>query len=217
MAVITISREFGSNGTEVSQYVAQSLSYAFVDKDTIEKVMKQYGLISFDRFYDEQHTIWDRFNENNREIISMFSKTIHEFSKVDKTVLVGRAGFILLTGYENVLHVLIRAPFEERVGNIMQSMNIEDREQARTLVLKNDLSRKNFVQAFYRADTHNTDWFNIVIDTSCVPPKTAADWIAEAAKMLDKKQMNPEKTTLAIESDEVLKDVVLKQIADSRK
>ncbi len=213
MAIITISREFGSKGSEVSQLVAKSLGYAYVDKETIEKVMIQYGLISFDRFYDAQHTVWGRFDENNQEIITMFSKTVYEFSKIDKTVLVGRAGFILLTGYENVLHVLIRAPFEERVSNIMQAMNIGERERAKEIVLKSDQSRRTFVQTFYRADTHNTDWFNIVLDTSCIPSATAAEWIAEAAETLDKKQKHPDKTTMAIESDEVLRDVVVKQIA----
>ena len=217
MAIITISREFGSKGSEVSQLVAKSLGYNYVDKATIEKVMIQYGLISFDRFYDAQYTIWDRFIENNQEIISMFSKTVHEFSKNDKTVLVGRAGFILLTGFENVLHVLIRAPFEERVQNTMQSLNITDREQAKELVLRNDQSRRTFVQTFYRADTNNTDWFNMVLDTSCVPPETAAKWIADTAKLLDKKDKSPEKTTLALESDEVLKDVVMKQLAESKR
>jgi len=217
MAIITISRDFGSKGSLVSQSVAQSLGYTYVDKETIEKVMIQYGLISFDRFYDAYHTIWSRFDESNHEIIKMFSKTIHEFSKNDKTVLVGRAGFVLLNGYENVLHVLIRAPFEERVSNTMQEMNIGDREKAREVVLKNDQSRKAFVQTFYKADTHNADWFNIVLDTSVIPPETAAEWIAEAAKMIDKSRMNPEKTTMAIKSDEVLKSVVEEQIAKLRK
>jgi cytidylate kinase len=173
MAIITVSREFGSKGSEVSQLIAQRLGYAYVDKETIEKVMRQYGLISFDRFYDAPHTIWEGFSEDNQSIVTMFSKTVHEFSKIDKTVLVGRAGFILLSGYENVLHVLIRAPFEQRVSNIMQSMNI-DREEAKGLVLQRDQSRRNFVQKFYRADTNNAEWFNIALDTSCIPPETAA-------------------------------------------
>jgi cytidylate kinase len=214
MAIVTISREFGSKGSEVSRYAAERLGYAYVDKETIEKVMIQYGLISFDRFYDAQYTIWDRFFENNQQIISMFSKTIHEFSKNDKTILVGRAGFILLTGFENVLHVLIRAPFEVRVQNTMRSMKITDRERAEELVLRNDQSRRSFVQTFYRADTSNTDWFNIALDTSVVPPETAAEWIADAARQLDSKEKNPEKTTFALESDEVLEDVVQKQLKE---
>ncbi len=216
MAIITISREFGSKGSEVSQLVAKELAYVYVDKKTIESVMNQYGLISFERFYDEQHTIWDSFDGDSREIISMFSKTVQEFSKNDNTVIVGRAGFILLTGYENVLHVLIRAPFEQRVQNTMQSLNMTDRKQAADLVMRNDQSRRTFVQSFYRADTNQTDWFNIVIDTSCVSPEMATKWIADAAKQLDKKEKNPKKTTLAIESDVVLQGVVEKQIAQMK-
>lgn len=147
----------------------------------------------------------------------MFSKTVLEFSKHDNTVIVGRAGFILLAGYENVLHVLIRAPLEERMHNTMHSMNIIDRKKARELVLSNDQSRRTFVQTFYRADTNNADWFNIVIDTSTVSPDTAAEWITNAAKKLDQKEKGTEKTTFALESDIVLKEVVEKLLATSKR
>lgn len=217
MAVITISREFGSKGTEVSQSVSKSLASAYVDKETIEKVMIQFGLISFDSFYDDQYAIWDRFIDKNKEVISLFSKTIREFSKNNNIVIVGRAGFVLLAGYENVLHVLIRAPFEERVQHIMQTMNITDRKKARELVLSNDQSRRTFVQTFYRADTNNTDWFNIVLDSSCVSTDAATNLIVDTAKQLDQKEKSAEKTTFSIESDVVLKEVVEKQLVENKR
>jgi hypothetical protein len=45
MAVMTISRELGSEGVTIAKKVAQELGYHFVDKDVIERVLDQYGFV----------------------------------------------------------------------------------------------------------------------------------------------------------------------------
>ena len=49
MAVITISSELGSGGFDIGQRVAQNLGYEFVDKNTSDRVFRQYGLTKFDK------------------------------------------------------------------------------------------------------------------------------------------------------------------------
>ena len=52
MAVITVSREFGSGGDVIARNAAEALGYNFVDKEFIGKVLNQYGLVEFDKEYD---------------------------------------------------------------------------------------------------------------------------------------------------------------------
>ena len=52
MSVITISRDFGSEGEYIAEKIAQTLSYHFVDKEFFGTVLKGYGLIEFDAEYD---------------------------------------------------------------------------------------------------------------------------------------------------------------------
>ena len=44
MAVITVSRQLGSLGTEIAQKVAEVLQYEFVDKEKIGMTLATYGL-----------------------------------------------------------------------------------------------------------------------------------------------------------------------------
>ena len=51
MSVITISREFGSEGDRIAQKVAQTLDYHFVDQKFIGTILGQYGYVEFDKEY----------------------------------------------------------------------------------------------------------------------------------------------------------------------
>ncbi len=44
MAVITISRQFGSGGSEIAALVSQRLNYTYVDKQIIAEAAKKSGL-----------------------------------------------------------------------------------------------------------------------------------------------------------------------------
>ena len=208
MAIITISREFGSFGTTISQHAAQALDYAYIDKAVMEKVLDQYGLITFHRFYDSSHSFWDRLADGNKQIIDVFNKTALAFSRNNRAVFVGRAGFVLMRGYENVLNVLIRSPFEQRVTNVMETLQIADREEAAALVLQHDNARESYLNTFYKANSNDAASFHLVIDTSLIPPQTAEKWIVEAAKLVEQRKIDPQKSTESIVSDTVLQGTV---------
>ncbi len=43
MAILTISREYGSDGREIGQQVAQRLEYVYVDKEQLFQDLDQVG------------------------------------------------------------------------------------------------------------------------------------------------------------------------------
>lgn len=214
MAIITVSREFGSDGTLISQQVAQSLNYLLVDKVLIEKVLRQYGMVHFSRVYDSEHNIWERYDLEKSELIRMLNDTIRAFAKNGNSVILGRGGFAVLGEYLNVLNVCIRAPFEQRVGSIMKSMAISDRKAAENLVNKNDNIRKSFLQTFYNVKHDDTSFYHLVIDSSQIPVEMASRWIIESAEMLDRRELALEQSTLGIAVDPVLTKTVADIIAD---
>jgi len=149
MAVITISREFGSDGDQISEKVAQSLKYACIDKAIMEKVLVQYGMVTFKKVYNSDQNIWDRFDEGKAEMVMMLNQTIQAFARQDKSVIIGRGGFIVLRKFENVLNVCITAPFERRVNNVMKARGITVRQEAEALVRQKDHVMRSFLQTFY--------------------------------------------------------------------
>ena len=214
MAIITISREFGSGGDAISQNVAESLGYLLVDKKLIDKVLTQYGVIYFDKIYESTHTLWERYESSNQELIEMLNRTLLAFSSLDNSVILGRGSYVLLSDYPNVLNVYIRAPFDQRVSNSMKTGEAKNYTDAENLVKYKDQCRKSFLQTFYNVDSNDSTFFHLIIDTDKIPPETATKWIIEAAEAIDKKELNVYQTTNAIEIDPVLSDTVAKVITE---
>lgn len=65
MTVITISRQYGSGGTEVAERVCRQLGYKFVDKQIIAKAANEAGVpggrvVEFDEHHSQMRTFVDR-------------------------------------------------------------------------------------------------------------------------------------------------------------
>jgi Cytidylate kinase len=204
MAVITMSRELGTGGGLISQMVTNSLNYHLVDKETIGKVLSQFGLLSFNKVYDSTHSVWSLFDSDYRELVKQLNRTILAFAKLDNTVIIGRGGFVVLKDYQNVLNVLLRAPLEHRIRNAMQTEQISDIREAEKIVRHSDEVRESFLQTFYNVNANSAQFFSLVIDTSRVPLHMAARWIMEAAQEIDRQKIPPERSSLKADIDPVL-------------
>ncbi|MGV7975364.1 MAG: AAA family ATPase [Anaerolineaceae bacterium] len=204
MAVITMSRELGTGGGLISQMVVNSINYHLVDKETIGKVLSQFGLLSFNKVYNSTHNVWSLFDSDYRELVKQLNKTILAFAKLDNTVIIGRGGFVVLKDYQNVLNVLLRAPLEHRIRNAMQTEQISDIREAEKIVRHSDEVRESFLQTFYNVNANSAQFFSLVIDTSRVPLHMAARWIMEAAQEIDRQKIPPERSSLKADIDPVL-------------
>lgn len=211
MSVITISREFGSEGDSIAQKVAQTLDYHLVDQKFIGIILGQYGYVEFDKEYATLPTFWERFDaqrEKQRDVmVSMLNRVIQAVAQHGNVVLLGRSGFEVLGGFADVFHVRLQAPFPVRVQRVMTQQGILF-EQAEAVVKKNDRVRVAFVEEFYRVPWESIRAFDLVINTGKVSPDLAADWIVAAARTFETK-LEIEKTTVAsIVADRVLAETV---------
>jgi len=184
--------------------VVNSINYHLVDKETIGKVLSQFGLLSFNKVYNSTHNVWSLFDSDYRELVKQLNKTILAFAKLDNTVIIGRGGFVVLKDYQNVLNVLLRAPLEHRIRNAMQTEQISDIREAEKIVRHSDEVRESFLQTFYNVNANSAQFFSLVIDTSRVPLHMAARWIMEAAQEIDRQKIPPERSSLKADIDPVL-------------
>src|SRR5512142_654049 len=137
MSVITISREFGSEGGYIAEKAAQSLGYHLADKTTMKNVLVQYGFVEFDEQYNADLNFWARFDQRTTEMVDMLNRVIRALAWHGNVVVVGRGSFALLGGLADVITVRIQAPLPLRVERVMIKHNIPDREQAEALVTEN--------------------------------------------------------------------------------
>ncbi len=73
MAVITISRQYGSAGDEIARQVCEALGYRYFDKQTLERIASSMGMTDgecFDLTEDAHHPqhVWEKFLSGMRRL-----------------------------------------------------------------------------------------------------------------------------------------------------
>lgn len=208
MAVITISREFGSEGSLIAEMTAKALGYHLADKNTLERVLNEYGLMEFDRMYESIPGFWDRFDAHRMErrgvLIEMLNKAILALAHHGDMVIVGRGGFAVLAGLADVLHVRIQAPLAVRIRRAIEDPLIAEPSRAELLAKENDRIQKAFVESVYGAQWDSVKGFDLVIDTGKIAPDLASGWIVEAVKALRVPDASGVRTAAKLEVDRIL-------------
>jgi cytidylate kinase len=188
MAVITISREFGSDGDIIAQQVAQALDYHLVGKDLIGSLLSEYGLVEFDKEYERLPSFWERFNaqreQRRGQIVQMLNQIVPALAQHGSVVIVGRSGFAMLQGYADVISLRVQAPLTMRVERVMAEQGTSA-EQAEAAILEGDKGRAAFIEAFYGVQWNDATAFDLVINVGKVAPDMAVNWIVQAVQALN--------------------------------
>jgi cytidylate kinase len=212
MAVVTISREFGSLGSLVAEGAARSLNYHLADKTTIEAVLKDYGLVQFDDEYQHIPGFWERFDAQRREQrqhhITMLNNCIRALARHGNVVILGRGGFAVLAGLADVLNVRIQAPTHLRIMRLVEAPDIGDPGLAEQALVKNDTLQKQFIKSVYDQEWDTAKAFDLVIDTGKVPPGLAVEMIVRATRELKVPSPGGERTSADLEPDKILGEAV---------
>jgi cytidylate kinase len=207
MSVITISREFGSEGNTIAAKVAQTLGYHLVDHAFISAILNQYGLVQFDKEYDTLPGFWERFDadrDKRRDVMAdMLNRVEHAVAHHGNVVILGRSGFAILRTFADVLRVRLQAPLSVRAARIMtqQKMTLAEAESS----LKNgDRVHGAFEEEYYQVPWESTHVFDLVINTGKISPDLAATWLIDAAKVFTTNLEINKPTTASIEVDPIL-------------
>ncbi len=168
-------------GTYVGKKLAEKLGYDYVDKAHLSKIMKDYGFSKFDNIYETVPGFWEKYDEYREMTINFLAEVILAVAHHNNVVIAGRGSFGLLDNFSDVINIRIKAPLSCRVHRVMKDRNISE-EEAMAIVKENDRVRRSFVESDFRFDYNNSTEFDIILDTSIVPPDMCVDWLAQAYK-----------------------------------
>ena len=212
MAVITISRELGCDGDTIAQKVAEKLGYHFVDKKFVGAVLSEYGLVEFDREYDHIPSFWEKFDmqkEERREVlVDMLNRVIRAVAQHGNVVILGRSGYVILDEFADVLNVRIQAPRSFRVKRVSEQ-DETSLEKAEAKVKKGDKVRSTFVETFYGVEWDASNAFDLLINRSKISPELTVNYLVEAARALEGKDVTP--STASIKVDSNLAEAILEE------
>jgi cytidylate kinase len=211
MSVITISRDFGSEGDYIAETIARTLGYHFVDKEFFSKIMGEYGQVEFDKEYDVLPGFWEKFDahryQRRDDIVHMLDRVVRAVAQHGNVVILGRSGFEVLGEFADIVHVRLQAPLSVRVTRVMAELKIPF-EQAEEVVKENDKVHMAFVQDYYRIPWDAVHAFDLVINTGKISPDLAMNWLVAAIKALVVIPEPNKPLTSSIEVDDILKTTV---------
>jgi len=186
MAVITISREVGSDGTKIGKEVAKRLNYKYADKELIQEIVNHYDVTEFEGFYASGLGLWDKYIRGTDMILKLLNKIILSIAKSGNVVILGRGSFVILREYTDVLNVAIREPMNVRVHNVMKNENITDIVKANETMQHQEKMRLSFIENAYHVKWNLIDNFDMVFDTEKIKSSLVIEMIITAAQTLDK-------------------------------
>jgi cytidylate kinase len=188
MAIVTISREYGSGGSFIAKAVADAMNYAFIDKKTIAKEIKKLGPVWAkweDEIDESGPSIWERFDRSFIGIVALEEKALLEAALQDNCVIVGRGGHWLLRDIPNALHIRLVGALEDRVARIAE-VNDVSHDQALHFIKRADLDRSRYLRMTYNVDWADPLQFDAVLDTSRLSYEEVTQFIIKLIPEKDK-------------------------------
>jgi cytidylate kinase len=205
MAVITISREEGSNGDLVADQLCNQLGYCRVDKTLLSQIAQEAG-VDVEAVLEKERAVANKPRLISDQMTSLYGRkpsafgksgdiddqtysrivreTMERFAREDNAVIIGRGGQIVLRDWPTALHVHLYAPLPVRIGRIKERYQISELEAKRRLSGSDERKRWYVRHAHRNANWKDLKHYHLAINTAVLSPETVATMIIAAANSL---------------------------------
>jgi len=203
MPVITISRMFGSGGSEVAARVAESLGWTLLDNAFVERVAARLGRTPVEVQAIEERVpslaerLADALALGSPEILSpslsaplppteerlleVTERVIDDAIARGPVVLVGRGAQSYLAQRRDALHVFCYAPKPALVGRVARREGI-DSEEASRRVDETNRRREQYVRRYWQRSWLAHENYHLCLNTDWLGIDGAADLIVRVAQ-----------------------------------
>ena len=178
--IITIGRQFGSNGRLIGIALAERLGINCYDKDLI-KLASEHTDIPYDqlklvdekrekpwRYQVDENSNIDRhyrYGHIDEILFNLQSKIIKEMASKEDCIIVGRCGNYVLRDEERCKNIYLYAPLDVRISTIMERYQL-DEKGALSLVRKMDKDRSYYFNYYTDQSWDEMNTYDLSIDTS---------------------------------------------------
>jgi cytidylate kinase len=184
MRAIAISRQLGSEGTEIAQQVSLRLGWALYGRELINLAAKQAGvpavaLSELDEFgfFGLKPTPAER--KAYQVAIQIIMNTLADKGNV---VILGRGGQAHLHDRDDVLKVRIISPAEVRIERLTLREGISY-GAARSRIEASDRSRARYLRATAKANIDSAQLYHLVLNTAIIDKEAVIDLLCRLALM----------------------------------
>ena len=136
---ITITRQFGSMGQVIAKRMAEILEIEYFDRDIVEKVSEQTGLM-LSTIRDEEERAKNRLgfmkfplgqqtSDVQDKIFNVQKEIILELAERQSCIMVGRCADFVLKDMPNLVNIYIYAPESDRLVHCIEDFNSKRYDQ----------------------------------------------------------------------------------------
>jgi cytidylate kinase len=202
LAILTVSRLYGSGGSEVAAIVAQELGWSLLDNAVVDAVAARMGLSVAEVQAREERVpslverltsamamgsqewmspIADAKQVTDEQLIEVTRHVIEEAILRGPLVVVGRGTWQMLAEREDTLHVFCYAPRKALIARTMKREGISS-EEATRLVDETNKQRDQWVRLHWERDRRALENYDLSVNTERLGIEGAAELIVAAAR-----------------------------------
>jgi cytidylate kinase len=202
--IITISRMFGSGGSDVAALVARELGWALLDNSLVDEVAQRLGLPRAEVSSIEERvpSLAERIASSmalsapeyvtpladtsmtetaETRVADMSKQVMQEAVQQGNAVLVGRGAQSLIGDRQDALHVFCYAPKAFLVQYAIRHRDI-DPAHAEQEVDKRNKQREQYVKRHWGRDWRSFHNYHLCVDTGRLGIEGAAALVVQAAR-----------------------------------
>ena len=204
MAIITVSRLYGSGGSEVAAVTAKLLGWSLLDNAVVDAVAARMGLSAAEVRDREERvpSLVERLTSamamgsqewvspmaaaakrpTDEQLIEVTRHIIEEAIARGPVVVVGRGAQEMQAEREDSLHVFCYAPRKALVARTMQREGV-GAEEATRLVDSTNKERDQWVRLHWERDRRALENYDLSVNTERLGIQGSAQLIVSAAKI----------------------------------
>jgi cytidylate kinase len=203
MPIVTISRQYGSGGSEVAERVATALGWHLYDNAMVDEVARRLGMSTEEVSAREERvpslperiatamalgvpevmpTVADLATEPSEErIVEVTKRVIEEAVQAGPAVLVGRGAQCMLAARADALHVFCYAPAEVLASYVITNFGVSTAEAHRIVADKNH-QREQYVKRYWKRNWRDLSNYHLCVNTAWLGLDGAADVVVQLAR-----------------------------------
>jgi CMP/dCMP kinase len=202
--IVTISRMFGSGGSDVAARVARQLGWSLLDNAVVDEVAERLGVSrsEVESLEERVPSLAERIASSlalsapelavpvddppmmqtaETRIVGVTKRVMEDAVQERNAVLVGRGAQALLAERKDALHVFCYAPKHFLVQYAIAHRGINP-ANAQHEVDKRNKQREQYVRRHFSRDWRSFDNYHLCLDTGRLGIETAADIVVYAAR-----------------------------------
>lgn len=202
MAILTVSRLYGSGGSEVAAIVAKALGWSLFDNAVVDAVAARMGLSVAEVQAREERVpslverltsamamgsqewmspIADAKRPTDEQLIEVTRHIIEEAIARGSLVVVGRGTQEMLAERDDALHVFCYASRKALIARTMKRESVSAEDAAR-LVDETNKRRDQWVRLHWERDRRSLELYDLSVNTERLGIEGSAQLIVSAAR-----------------------------------